>query len=84
MCCNSYTGNCHFEKVSPKPKHTVWEDSLGLKKVTWVETITVLKYMPEAIKICKNWNVLIGYSRGNSIFVFYYKALNSGSATDNL
>ena len=34
--------------------HTVWEDLLGAKKVSVVETITVVKFMHVPIEICKN------------------------------
>ena len=52
-------------------KHTVWEASLGAKKVSQVGTITVIKFMQNLNEICKNWNFLKGYSREISIFVFH-------------
>ena len=36
------------------------------KKCTWVETLSVVKFMPILIKICQNWNLLIGCFRENS------------------
>ena len=35
-------------------KHTVWEASLGAKKVSQVGTITVIKIMQNLNEICKN------------------------------
>ena len=34
--------------------HTVWEASLGLKKISVIETVTVIKFMQKLIEICKN------------------------------
>ena len=39
--------------------HTVWEASLGSKKVSWVETVTVVKFMQNLNEICQNWNFLM-------------------------
>ena len=51
--------------------HTVWQALLGLKKITVVETLSVLKFRLNPTEICKNWNFLTSYSRKNPIFVFY-------------
>ena len=58
LVCNSrYILKCQITYKTSKFNfncHTVWEAWLGAKKVSVVETVTVVKYMHVAIKICKN------------------------------
>ena len=44
----------NYRKAKGIPKHTVWEASLGAKKVSQVGTITVIKIMQNLNEICKN------------------------------
>ena len=64
--------NCgiHNAFVLYRPGHTVWEASLGSKKVSWVETVTVVKFTQNLNEIHQNWNVLTSPFWENSIFVF--------------
>ena len=51
LCVCAYIGK---KGEKENGHHTVWQALLGLKKITVVETLSVLKFRPNPTEICKD------------------------------